>query len=442
MAKKKDLGEAAEELMQLEQEQTHARNEREYGPLEDHEPGAAMFLDAMMQAASKQFGQHNVYVATEQEKRVYGISLDHNIALQYLIDSNVLPMQSIVTLSGPPKTYKTSGVLDLQGLFIKPPVNGQAFLIHTEGKMSPTKISSMLREHTQRLVLKGADSVDDWQDTAGFFLKTIKSTLNKIRIAQRGRKYKEYKEMTVPPIAIGIDSLIGAQSDTMIEQVFKDGSAPGKTFQDRAAKITQWLNVWASNLTSMPVTLIISNHLKDGMDGNKYNPGGIASGFHTSLDIRVSRIKDLDKARSEGALLQWKVHFSSIGRDKRAIQIEYIETYDENGKQLAGYDWNGALVKLLLELKGSTMYPKLAEVIDISEHDKGGVGKVYSSKSMGISIADAMEQKTTATIMGQRIYDTPGLGDAIRDALYIQKHQVWNKELTQDATLAEEEKEE
>jgi RecA/RadA recombinase len=391
------------------------------------------FTNMLMSAGEKQFGKRGMYVATDQEKFTYGVE-HYSIALQYLLDSNIVPLQNMMAICGPAKTYKTSALLEFCKLFVSDPVNGSAVFINTEGKMSTTKVPSLLRDNAPRLVMMPASSVQEWQERATFVLNTIKETQEKVDAAKTGRSNKEFKDFKIRPTILCIDSLIGAQSDMMIDMVTKEGFAPGKTYQDRASLFTQWLSTWASKLTGLPVFVLMSNHLKDaiGVSGpggpGKMTPGGSATGFHVSYEIYVSRIKDIDKANCEGAELQWKVNKSSLGQDKRKITIPYYETYDETGKQIAWYGWDEALCRLIIELQEESKYKELRELCGMQEIPKTGFGKVYTCNCLGIDRKKALEETCTAEVVGGALQKDPELREKLRSILHVTKHQVWHPE--------------
>jgi RecA/RadA recombinase len=390
------------------------------------------FLNMLLSAGEKQFGKRGLYVASQQEKYTYGLE-HYSIALQYLLDSNIVPLQNMMSLAGPAKTYKTSALLEFSKLFVTPPVDGMCMFINTEGKMSSTKIPSLLGDYSDKVILSPANSIQQWQEKATFVLNQIKDAQEKIEACKssNGRSQKEYKDVKIPPTIICIDSLTGAQSDMMIEQVVKEGSAPGKTFQDRAALITQWLNTWGSQITGLPVFILLSNHLKDaiGMSGpggpGKMTPGGAAAGFHVSYEIYVSRIKDIDKANCEGAMLQWRLNKSSLGQDKRRVTIPYYETYNDAGQQIAWFDWDEALCLLLMELQEESRYKELREVCGIQEIAKTGYGKVYTCNALGIDRKKALEENCTASVVGGGLQKDPALRTKLRDIMHIKMHKVW-----------------
>jgi hypothetical protein len=401
------------------------------------EPQAPVSLmDKMVENAHKNFGK-KVLTATEMEKRRFGVE-PYALAFQYLIHCNILPMQSIISISGPPKSYKTSAMLEFCRWFASPPINGMTRPIDTEGKLSPTKVRSMLsRALEDRCMVHPCpqvDGEDGWQAAGSWYLNDYKAMHEKIATARRtkGKEMKDYYGTFAPPMLMGIDSMTGTQSEEVNKKIDTAGFA-GRTFDPRAQLNTQWLSSWAGRITGLPITVVCMLHLKEKVESSgsgpkqMYTPGGVASGFHTSLEIRTKQIqRNTDRADAEGTLLEWKVHFSSIGLDNRKIHIPYWESWDETtGDQICWFDWDTCLVNLLMELQTKKLY-KVGEILTIREHPGGPLGKVFSCPEAGIANKDdALDQKMTAVKLGQLLQTDPAWRLKIQQAMRTQMYKPW-----------------
>ena len=122
-------------------------------------PSVSPFMAKMLETSAKHFGDKNIHVGTKQ--RIVGLEL-YSLALQWLIDLQVLPFQSIVAVAGEPKSYKTSSLIEFARMFLRPmeadiPDSkwepGVASIVHTEGKWSPSKVTSMLGELSDQLLV-------------------------------------------------------------------------------------------------------------------------------------------------------------------------------------------------------------------------------------------------------------------------------------------------
>lgn len=399
------------------------------------------FIDTLLSANEKQFGK-NVIVGTD--RRIVGIE-PYSLAFQYLIDLEVFPLQSIVVIAGEPKSYKTTAMLEIQKMAMSlDPVPGVGVVINTEGKWSHSKAGSVLGACGENLIVIPAPSIEKWQEAATHTLKTMKDHVEKLNtIREKKRLTAEEKallEMPVPPMIVGVDSLVGSQSESIKEEVMKEGHGK-KTFQDRAMLNAQWFATWTSDIVGIPASVVVTNHLRDKIDNTggmsiKITSGGVSTTFMCSLEIRTKRIGEISKAAYEGAKLRWTTYFSSLGRDKRSIDINLIETYDSSGRQVTYFDWDEALLNLLVEggtsksglQSGGVFGEALQELFGgkIKSSAVTGVGKVYSCEAMGISTAKAKEELITAQVMGRILQDPNGpWREKLKKAMRIQPAEVW-----------------
>jgi len=287
-------------------------------------PAPAVDVSPFMEQMIKATKKHNALQGAD--KLVVGLE-PYGLVLQYLMDLQVFPLQAVVLFSGLPKTYKTSTLLEICNMFLtNGTAPGFASINHTEGKWSNSKVRSQIQdpEVRERLHVVKATSIEEWQQAATSVLNTIKSASEKkLEAIKKKAKTSAYKDMVIPPTIIGVDSLTGSQTNAIKDKIVKDGHG-AKTFQDRAMLIWQWLDTWSSDIVGLPATVVITQHLKDKIDANPMargpkhtTAGGTGGDYHTSLEIRASKIKEIAGADWEGAELMWKTHFNSLGRDNR-----------------------------------------------------------------------------------------------------------------------------
>lgn len=394
-----------------------------------------LLLSRLVDASRKRFGGA-VLTGTEMDRRIVVVE-PYGLAFQHLIDSTGLPLQSFITLAGKPKSYKSSALLELARTFQSQPYNGMAIVIHTEGKYSPSKVRSILGSRSDELLIVPASSVSEWQKAAGYYLNWVREQSIAIRKANKkgARNVNEQdKGAHVPPLIILIDSLTGAQTEAVGEQIVDNNESVGRAFPERAMQITTWLNTWASKLIGLPVLVVGSNHLKQdlatgpsGIPGH-HTPGGAAVGFHTSLEIWVKC--GLEKRRGGRVIkeLQWKINFSSIGRDDRKIVIPYVEGYDDDGNQLDFFDWDDALVRLILELQTKTTdYPGLKDEYHIVAQSGEG-GPYYSCKQLGVTPDDAIDSKISGSQLGRVLQTDPNHRARLQKLLRVQTRNLWSPE--------------
>jgi len=404
--------------------------------VESTSTGDSPLTDALFAAATRHFKSTTI---------AYGeapipVGLEHrSLALQYMMDLQVVPMQSIIHIAGEPKSYKTSAILEFCGMAMA--ASGVGAVVHTEGKWSNSKMLEMLRKPLS--LVSAADSVQGWQRSATAILTSYRELVEKKKAARAaGAKSSKFYDIPLNPMVLGIDSLNGSQSEMIKEKVEADGSG-SKTYQDKAMINWQWFSTWGSGLIGMPVIVVISNHLKDKIDSGGYGPpqkvtgGGTGVNFMCSYEIRTKKIMEIKSAKAEGALLEWRCELNSMGRDKRKIQVPYLESYaDDNLTRISYYDWDAALINLILAIfEDGTAASKnrIREVLggDMVEYPRPGGGKVYTCPALGIDRTRALDDDIDATALGRLLQSTSAesLRGKLRVALQIQPATVWTPEV-------------
>jgi len=400
-------------------------------------------LDMILGANRRKGAGLPTWTIDELRARTFGIE-PYSLPLQFICAGNIIPLPSIIQLAGPPKTYKTSGALEFLSMVLPPRFHqgdgrgtgmptyagGACVFLPTEGKVSTTKVQSMLREHSGHCRVAPSASADAWQTELTDILKGMLDYQAKCIESEltKGKKMQDYFQRYLGPLAVAVDSLTGAQSQEMVDKVHDEGSV-GRSFQERAIRNTNWLSVWASQMGTLPAFLLLTNHEKDpindqGMAFDKRTPGGVATNYYTTYDIRVKKIKEIKTSRTEGAVLQWRMHHNSYGTDKRFLEVPYIETYDEKDAQLAYYDWDTALTHLLLRLKDDDLLgDRLAEFLTVVEHD--GQPKTYSCAQLGITREQAKEEKITAEVFGKRMHTSAECRKLFRKVLRVEEYLTW-----------------
>lgn len=369
------------------------------------------FLDDMIGAAQIKF-KGNVF--TGDTTRMVVVE-PRSLAQQWLIDSNGWPLQSIVTFAGMKKSFKTTTLLEVCGEFVREPYQGKAVLVHCETKWSTSKVTGLLGELAKKILTPAAEGIDQergWQPMLSHFL--------------------DYMESNAPDTLFfgGVDAITSPPTEEMEGKIEESGAGVGRSFQDKAAVLTTYTSWLAKRIIGFPWIICLTNHLKENLkaiNGIKsyHTPGGVAPGFFTSLDIRLKRTKEIDKAGITGAEINWSVNDSSIGKDKRNLIVPVYESYDEAGSQITWFDWETALVRLLMELQSSTTtYADLKNVCKIVEYPSSP-WPLYGCQQLGVDREKAIAEKWTATKLGAAIQTNPEMRAAVQKALRIQMHEVW-----------------
>ena len=103
------------------------------------------FFASELKAAKKFTGRHDLLVADESEARRYGFEIP-SLALQYICQSNVLFMESLMLIAGKEATHKSSFAFEVARWVLSS--GGFARLFNTEGgKFNPRLPPAVIGRH-------------------------------------------------------------------------------------------------------------------------------------------------------------------------------------------------------------------------------------------------------------------------------------------------------
>lgn len=296
--------------------------------------------------------------------KTWGVPIP-NLAFQWLIGgSNVLPAQRYITVSGLPKSFKSTLSIEMGNWFIMH--GGLHVQIDTESKTSPTMLDSMtwkyphpLVAEAKRRLFKPVHSIDEWQQ----------QVVNLVEFARQNATRPKGERV---PILCTIDSLSGSTTEGKIEALMDEGSAKERDYPVEAMKISRFLTQLKLTDTTMNVSAV--QHLMQDISadasygGPKYREkGAMAMRFGTSVNLRVQKGPALRMANHDGAPVQGppvegytlfiKTECSCVGPDGNTLPVDILWQYitDEDGeeRQVMWYDWEGALGRMLRDHKYS-----------------------------------------------------------------------------------------
>lgn len=395
------------------------------------QPVVSPFLQKLMSGQEKKFGANGVYVGDSQDDYTVGLPLPW-LALQYLLDSSVFPLGCAIIFAGAPKSYKTTGLLEFARLVMSPPTNGETLVLNTESKWSNTKSRSVLRDLNKKLVLYDCSTVEDWQQRTTTVLTDARDYAKKVYDAKQSNRKSEYKDQVIPPILMILDSLTGAQSEYIRDKVLKDGAE--KTFQDRAMLNKMWIQSVGEYLRSLPLTLLISNHLMSPVDANtpsyvanslkgKKTPGGEAMTYHCTYEIRCQKMHVDEKSGRRDITIKWLTAQSTRGIDGRHIDVSIVEEYDEEGNQVTAFDWDTTLAKLLVRLTDKPNMLK-GDIVDVIGEVRAPSTSTVACDKLGLATKD----KVPTAELGRMIREDPTLCAQLQSAMKIKKGNLWTPE--------------
>lgn len=336
--------------------------------------------------------------------QVYGLPLHGNLALQFLLGVDVLPLSRVFTITGPAASTKTSLAWyfgQLVALYM-----GSGVFLDAEKKTNPDQVLAMIgHERLLDLFLKdkGIQTVEDMRDKLLYYMSLY------VQACPKG---------TEPYILI-LDSLNAFGSEEMQAKLEK-GEALGYTGAKRAQTIQTVLQTLIPRyVANYPILLAMVNHqtvdLKQegaGPAGYSQAPpepkeaGGTFKEYAYTYKLECRERKRAKRYFANGScyrLIQIGLGKNSLGSRRPPILVPYRSEWSEDGLQeFIWYDWNEALALLLTEKNAMVSQVALKEILELSVD-----GSKYSSAVLGLKNA-------TPTEVGAAIHSNPKLVEALQ----------------------------
>lgn len=301
----------------------------------------------MLSVAEKEYGKKGVFVSDDQMDYTDGVPIP-DLAFQWLIDSNVLPLGRLFHVAGARQSCKSAFAYYLFDLFVQN--GGGGILLDTESKTSPSLLSQMATDPSvakKNYLYKPIKLMEDWMGALEIFVASIGKTT--------------YGGDKRTPFLIILDSLSGSGSEELHEQLSKNGS-PSSGYDRGTIKISKFMKAITSELTGLPICLLMTNHLKADLSDRfgyaKRTPGGTAIGLHTTHELWFSARSRLTKGPVPcGFMIQMHCVKNSMGSYDRKLLVPFRweihrAAVDEYGrKRRAWFDWDYALGNLCAELQ-------------------------------------------------------------------------------------------
>ncbi len=368
------------------------------------------------------------YLQGSHAQHTWGPLIPH-LAFQWLVGGiNVLPCQRHIGVSGLPKSFKSTLLMDIGNWYLR--AGGMHVALDNEGKTSASMLDAITAydPETEKLavtrrIFKETNSVEEWQSMVTAAIK-------------RARKVADRPKGQRIPILITIDSLNGKSSDASADKIKKEGSADARAFPVEAAQITRFFK--GTGLIGTTANIGYVQHMVQdlgappGYGGPAYKESGAAiSSYQGSVHLRVKKGQAYDKASHpaariigppiEGYTLWLQTERSCLGPDHRTLGVDvlwqYIDREDGPPQQLMWYDWDGALGRLLVEMAYNDKMlhafdrDRLEATLDFTQPTTGHV----NCKELGL-------EDVSFTEFGKAIQNTPEVREKITKYLRIFKY--------------------
>ena len=306
------------------------------------------FIDGMLEGLRKTGGDAGVVsTVSELRENQFGIPLRH-YAQQYLFGATGLRIQVFNSIAGMKESCKSSVLFDLMGDVCAAQEDGGqgglAVLYELEGKISPTLLHSILRQH-------GETAENSFIVRHGLTLEGAMKDLNGDVLPM----YEKVCPKRDAPLIIGFDSIGGSGSEDTIKKLKKEGTS-GKGYYDKA----HFMKYFCENMgvllhrSRIPVVIVCVNQEKEKASSTPYGPpqksitGGTSQLFKAGHMISAS-VRKL--ASGDGNIVTLRTSKTSYC-DPRKIEVEF--RWNKFGKSeddmyVIRFDWGLASARCLAD---------------------------------------------------------------------------------------------
>lgn len=309
---------------------------------------------------------------------VYGIPLDGNLPLQYILGVDVLALGRCMSLVGTWGSSKSSLGWYIAKIFLEN--GGIVTCIDSEHKQNPDQVRAIIDndELFKRINYAKAYSLDE----------LIKLMFH----------YCEQYEELVPdknvPMLLLVDSLNAVTSEEASAKRMKGEDTAGFAGARNAGEIQEAMKSFVPKcLDKNPILAIVINHQKadvgaftmPGRPAPKKEPGGVHKDFMYTWKLELAKNTTKKSVFGEIPYFTIKAGKSSLGvQHKQGITVPYVGTYDEEGLEHIKYDWDESLALLLTsELISKTELKKVMHLVKS--------GSKFSSNTLNLKDVSAAE---------------------------------------------------
>jgi hypothetical protein len=315
----------------------------------------------MAAEARTRYNDPSICVANESLRLIVTLPVPA-LSLEYLLGNNGLPLGNLIQLVGLPGSCKSGMVCEMGNWFMN---HGGAVHLHEhESKYSPVWINSIIGYDENPFLIIPANSVDEWQRHVNDGVKDVQ----KLMLGTAA----EPGPGVVFPYLMAVDSILGKPLESTQKKLDEDG-ATGRRFATEAASMKDYLSTLPSKIIEWPFTFVMVNHLKLAQEEGQNQPvrkkqGGSSKEFLETMELQMTKRKDLLTTQYEGAELEIQIFKNSLARgNKRKIHVA-VHWWDdpESSRQYTRFLWDSSTVTLLLA-PPDHYKSRLKEVIDITK---------------------------------------------------------------------------
>jgi hypothetical protein len=373
------------------------------------------------------------YMGKTADEQYFGIPIPC-LAFQWMIKNTCLPLGKMIGLAGKSQSHKSSLGFEISRWVSN--YHGYTHLVENEGgKYDAQLIRSIVGDESfeNRFLISEVEDATQAQVKLTQTIKAVRENTNR-------------DEMWL----IDLDSMAGSETEDQTAEIDKQGFA-GRAHPITALSWTRYLKRIVALINTYPVVFLSVNHLKEkpsampGMPATKTTPGGAAQRFHSALYFWVSRINSSERSEWEIngetvirpttiRTIQLECEKSSLGPDKRKIEVNLCFYDGLDGKPHAYVDWDTATAVLLMEMQSElgiiregdvSRYGRLRELLHIDVQSKR-----YTCKQLELEGVEAFT-------LGKAVHENPALMSVLTDFFGIKRNLVWSGAMPKPAVEPE-----
>lgn len=324
-----------------------------------------------------------------------------SLALQYLLNSRVLPFSKMIEIFGAPGAGKSTFLYEIMRWSLQ--ANGFAYLGETEQKDSidiRRAICKWNKSQLDRITVKYAVTLEGWVNQ-----------LNE-GITRFDKLYEKYGPRF--PVVYGIDAVTSAGTERAFEE-FKDEGCGTERVAELANRLTSYVRNLPGRIKDKPASLIFVNHAKQkigataGFGDEAETPGGKAVKYYSLIRLELKYIGQDKRVNSTTRKIKIKVRKNGIQEagKEMLVRLRYTKTPDpvdpEKSILQVEWDWDMADIEFLLDqLKGkeggAERKKAVSAIIDLNETKLGTEGAVWS-EALGIPESEPVTIKEAGAIL-------------------------------------------
>lgn len=359
--------------------------------------------------------------------RVYGIPLEGNLPMQFLLGVNVVPLERTLSLVGEKGSLKSVMSWYFGALFLRYKYPGMVFFEDAEFKTNDDQIRGVVQNDNLLDFIFTAEvhNVQEMIETMVFYSKQYDTLVPK-------------KDVPICYLVDSIGALTSQAAQAAMEKTGNVGDVAGFDRARTAALITEHFRSWVPMQAGKPMLLIYVNHLKEkinaeGQQGRpgyvppeKVSPGGVHKDYLNTATIEmikrsVPQVKS--EMRAEVIMRTLKASLTETGRKINVMMrtigpqnarypegdtLGSLETEDDVQRYYVYFDWDTSLVDLLV----SDKFPAqaLSDVL-------GGAGVTGKGNQVGckrLKLSQVSKQE-----LGAAIHADPVLTKELQDVLGV-----------------------